>query len=112
MEDREVRFCQKYIIERRYIHIIISRTKTTMFDLSRVHQGCLLKIFHPAGLFALLKRLNETMGSAPFSRCDAQLALDFLYRADRVLSVLGFDQPMLLDEHVRLLVSDRSRAIV
>ncbi len=61
-------------------------------------------------LFALLKRLNETMGSAPFSRCDAQLALDFLYRADRVLSVLDFDQPMLLDEHVKLLVEERTAA--
>jgi cysteinyl-tRNA synthetase len=61
-------------------------------------------------LFALLRRLNESMGATPFSQCDAQLALDFLYRADRVLGVLDFDQPMLLDDHVKLLVEERTAA--
>jgi cysteinyl-tRNA synthetase len=61
-------------------------------------------------LFALLRSLNESMGTSPFSRCDAQLALDFLYRADRVLCMLDFDQPMLLDDHVKLLVEERTAA--
>ncbi len=43
-----------------------------------------------AVLFELLRRSNQRMSSAGFSRCDAELALDFLYRADRVFGVLDF----------------------
>ena len=63
-----------------------------------------------ARLFELLKRLNKHMVSSPFSRCDAELALDFLYRADRILCVLDFGQEALLDADIHLLIEERSRA--
>ena len=61
-------------------------------------------------LFDLLKRLNDQMASSAFSQCDAQLALDFLYRADRVLCVLDFGQASLLDDQVTLLLEERNQA--
>jgi cysteinyl-tRNA synthetase len=63
-----------------------------------------------ACVFELLKRINKHMASSPFSQCDAQLALDFLYRADRILCVLDFSQPALLDDHVNLLIDERNAA--
>ena len=63
-----------------------------------------------ACLFELLKRLNKHMGSCPFSQIDAQLALDFLWRADRIFCVLDFGQEALLDDHVSLLIEERSAA--
>jgi cysteinyl-tRNA synthetase len=54
-----------------------------------------------ARLFELLKRLNKHMASCPFSRCDAELALDFVYRADRILCVLDFGQEALLGDELR-----------
>jgi cysteinyl-tRNA synthetase len=43
-----------------------------------------------ARLFELLRTLNPRLGADGLRRADAQLALDFLYRADRVLNVLDF----------------------
>jgi cysteinyl-tRNA synthetase len=63
-----------------------------------------------ACLFELLNRLNERIASSGFSQCDAQLALDFLYRADRVLCMLDFGQPMFLDEQLNLLIEERNVA--
>jgi cysteinyl-tRNA synthetase len=63
-----------------------------------------------ACVFELLKRINKHMTSFPFSQCDAQLALDFLYRADRILCVLDFSQPTLLDDHANLLIDERNVA--
>jgi cysteinyl-tRNA synthetase len=63
-----------------------------------------------ACLFELLKRLNKHMGSCPFSQNDAQLALDFLWRADRIFCVLDFGHEALLDDHVSLLIEERSAA--
>jgi cysteinyl-tRNA synthetase len=63
-----------------------------------------------ACLFELLNHLNERIASSGFSQCDAQLALDFLYRADRVLCMLDFGQPMFLDEQLNLLIEERNVA--
>jgi len=63
-----------------------------------------------ACIFELLKRLNKQMDSCPFSRSDAQLALDFLWRADRILCVLDFGDAALVDDHVTLLIEERSEA--
>jgi cysteinyl-tRNA synthetase len=63
-----------------------------------------------ARLFELLKHLNKHMVSSPFSRCDAELALDFLYRADRILCVLDFGLEALLDDDLNLLIEERSQA--
>ena len=63
-----------------------------------------------ARLFDLLRRLNEKVGTASFSRCDAQLAVDFLYRADRVLGMLDFDVPLPLGDEISLLIEERDKA--
>jgi cysteinyl-tRNA synthetase len=63
-----------------------------------------------ACLFELLKRLNKQMDSCPFSRSDAQLALDFLWRADRILCVLDFGEAALVDDHISLLIEERNEA--
>jgi cysteinyl-tRNA synthetase len=63
-----------------------------------------------AHLFELLKQLNKYMASSPFSRCDAELTLDFLYRADRILCVLDFGLEALLDDDINLLIGERSQA--
>jgi len=63
-----------------------------------------------ACLFALAKRLNRSMDSSPFSRIDAQLALDFLWRADRILCVLDLGEEMMLDGHISLLIEERNEA--
>ena len=63
-----------------------------------------------ARLFELLKRLNEKVRTASFSLCDAQLAMDFLYRADRVLGVLDFDVPIPLGDEISLLIEERDKA--
>jgi cysteinyl-tRNA synthetase len=63
-----------------------------------------------ARLFDLLRGLNEKVGSTSFSRCDAQLAMDFLYRADRVLGVLDFEVPVPLGDEISLLIEERDKA--
>ena len=63
-----------------------------------------------ACLFELLKRLNEKVRTASFSQCDAQLAMDFLYRADRILGVLDFDVPIPLGDEISLLIEEREQA--
>jgi cysteinyl-tRNA synthetase len=63
-----------------------------------------------ACLFELSKRLNKQMDSCPFSRSDAQLALDFLWRADRILCVLDFGDAALVEDHVTLLIEERNEA--
>jgi cysteinyl-tRNA synthetase len=63
-----------------------------------------------ARLFDLLRRLNEKVRTASFSQCDAQLAMDFLYRADRVLGVLDFDVPIPLGDEISLLIEERDQA--
>ncbi|HEY3353113.1 MAG TPA: cysteine--tRNA ligase [Polyangia bacterium] len=63
-----------------------------------------------ARLFELLRALNARLDAPTFSRCDAQLALDFLYRADRVLAVLDFGPDPLVDEHVQALLAERAAA--
>ena len=63
-----------------------------------------------ASLFELLKRLNKHMDSFPFSQSDAQLALDLLWRVDRVFCVLDFGQEMLVDDHINLLIEERNEA--
>ena len=63
-----------------------------------------------ACLFELLKRINKHMDLCPFSRSDAQLALDLLWRADRILCVLDFGQDMLVADHINLLIEERSQA--
>jgi cysteinyl-tRNA synthetase len=62
-----------------------------------------------AVLFDLLRWMNKRMGSAGFSRCDAQLTLDFLYRADRVFGVLDFGD-YATDTHVDALLDERAAA--
>jgi cysteinyl-tRNA synthetase len=61
-------------------------------------------------LFELLKRLNKQMDSAPFSQTDAQLALDLFWRADRIFCVLDFGQEALVEDHISLLIEERSEA--
>jgi cysteinyl-tRNA synthetase len=63
-----------------------------------------------ACLFDVLKRLNKHMASHPFSRSDAHLALDLLWRADRILCVLDFGQDVLLDDQINLLIEERTEA--
>jgi cysteinyl-tRNA synthetase len=63
-----------------------------------------------ACLFELLKRLNKHMDSCPFSKGDAQLALDFLWRADRILCVLDFGQEMVMGDDINLLIEERNEA--
>jgi cysteinyl-tRNA synthetase len=63
-----------------------------------------------ARLFDLLKRLNKHMDSFPFSRSDAQLALDLLWRADRIFCVLDFGEATVVDDHVNLLIEERNGA--
>ena len=63
-----------------------------------------------ACLFELLKRLNKHMDSCPFSKGDAQLALDFLWRADRILCVLDFGQELAMGDHIHLLIEERNEA--
>jgi hypothetical protein len=43
-------------------------------------------------LFAMLRALNARIAAGGLVRADAELALDFLQRADRVLAVLSFDE--------------------
>jgi len=43
-------------------------------------------------LFAMLRALNSRIANGTLVRADAELALDFLQRADRVLAVLSFDE--------------------
>ncbi len=43
-------------------------------------------------LFAMLRALNARIAGGGLVRTDAELALDFLQRADRVLAVLSFDE--------------------
>ncbi len=63
-----------------------------------------------ACLFELLKSLNKHMSTLPFSQADAHLALDLLWRADRIFCVLDFGRETLLDDHVSLLIEERSLA--
>ena len=67
-----------------------------------------------AALFALARILNARMPRGGLVRRDAELALDFLYRADRIFSVLGFGAGLgvepELDERVAALLADRDRA--
>jgi len=63
-----------------------------------------------AYLFELSKRLNKHMDSHPFSGSDAQLALDLFWRADRILCVLDFGQEIPADDHINLLIEERSAA--
>lgn len=63
-----------------------------------------------ACLFKLAKSVNKLMRECPFSAWDAQLALDFFYRADRMLCVLDFDQFALFNDDVNSLIEQRSEA--
>ena len=67
-----------------------------------------------AALFGLARVLNARMQKGGIVRRDADLALDFLYRADRVFSVLDFGAgPAVapeLDERVAELLAERDRA--
>lgn len=60
-------------------------------------------------LFDLLRRLNARIGSAGLTQCDAQLALDFLYRADRVFGVLDFGA-FATDAQIDTLLEERAAA--
>jgi cysteinyl-tRNA synthetase len=63
-----------------------------------------------ACLFDLGKTLNTRLNRGMLARRDAELALDFLYRADRVFSVLDFAAAPELDEQVAQLLAERARA--
>ena len=67
-----------------------------------------------AALFGLARVLNARMQKGGLVRRDAELALDFLYRADRVFSVLDFGAgPAVVpepDERVAELLAERDRA--
>jgi cysteinyl-tRNA synthetase len=63
-----------------------------------------------ACLFDLGKTLNTRLNRGMLARRDAELALDFLYRADRVFSVLDFAAAPALDERVEQLLAERARA--
>ena len=63
-----------------------------------------------ARLFELERALNGRLAGQGLSRCDAELALDFLYRADRVLAVQEFGPGSLLDERVDALLAEREEA--
>ncbi|MBM4396389.1 MAG: cysteine--tRNA ligase [Deltaproteobacteria bacterium] len=69
----------------------VPRAKARLFDLARV----------------LNARLDAGGG---LTRCDAELALDFLYRADRVLCVMDFATDPELDRRVDALVEERRAA--
>ena len=51
-----------------------------------------------ARLFELLRDLNARLAAGGLRRADAQLALDLLFRADRVLNVLDFSSAGAADE--------------
>jgi len=63
-----------------------------------------------ATLFALARKLNARLASGSLSRADAELALDFLYRADRVLAVADFGEERGLDPEVERLLLERDQA--
>jgi cysteinyl-tRNA synthetase len=63
-----------------------------------------------ARLFELLRDLNPLLHSEGFSSCDAQLALDLLCRADRILAVLDFTAGARLEHEVESMIEERRRA--
>ena len=63
-----------------------------------------------AVLFDLLKKVNEHIHSSGFSRCDAQLTLDFLYRADRIFDVLDFSDWKPVGDDINALLAERDEA--
>jgi cysteinyl-tRNA synthetase len=63
-----------------------------------------------ARVFELTRHLNALLAEGTLTRCDAQLALDFLYRADRVLAVLDFSRAAGLDAEVRARLAERDEA--
>jgi cysteinyl-tRNA synthetase len=63
-----------------------------------------------AALFDLCRELNAWLAGPGMSRLDAELALDFLYRADRVLSILDFSEGPEADAAVEALLAERDAA--
>lgn len=63
-----------------------------------------------ACLFEVVRDLNARMARPGFGRADADLALDFLYRADRVLSVMDFTAGVAHDAEVEALLAERDAA--
>jgi cysteinyl-tRNA synthetase len=63
-----------------------------------------------ARLFGLARELNARLATAGFSRADAELAMDTLWRADRVLSVLDFEAGDVPGEAVDALLAERDAA--
>jgi cysteinyl-tRNA synthetase len=61
-------------------------------------------------LFELVRELNPRLTAGRVTRADAQLVLDFLYRADRVLAVLDFSSAPAVDAHLDALLAERDRA--
>lgn len=67
-----------------------------------------------AALAVLARFLNGRLADGTLSRCDAQLALDLLYRADRVLAVMDFGAEAAAepteDAEVAALMAERDAA--
>lgn len=63
-----------------------------------------------AALFDLVRIANGGLAAGTISRCDAELVLDFLYRADRVLAVMDFSEEPVLDARVEALRIERDAA--
>jgi cysteinyl-tRNA synthetase len=64
-----------------------------------------------AALFDLVRMVNPRVATAgTLTRADAELVLDFLWRADRVLAVIDFADAARPDERVDALVAERNAA--
>ncbi|MDD5309291.1 MAG: cysteine--tRNA ligase [Deltaproteobacteria bacterium] len=61
-------------------------------------------------LFKLTRELNARLAKPGFSRADAELGLDALWRWDRVLSVLDFEAGDVPDKTVDALLAERDAA--
>ena len=63
-----------------------------------------------AALLDLVRVANASIAAETATRCDAQLVLDFLYRADRVLAVMDFSEEPIPDAEVDALLAERDAA--
>ncbi len=63
-----------------------------------------------AALFDVVRVANGRIANGTASRCDAQLVIDFLYRADRVLAVMDFAEAPAVDPRIDALLADRDAA--
>jgi cysteinyl-tRNA synthetase len=63
-----------------------------------------------AALFDLVRVANGSIAAETACTCDAQLVLDFLYRADRVLAVMDFSEEPIPDAEVDALLAERDAA--